>query len=141
MVLLKDIQSTKNLYFIVYETINDLFLKIIKENKMRNLFFDIVLISDPKSIKYSLSKIKILSIIPVSKIELFHKHMIESGKQYCVLEKDWKMVDEISYEDMPKYNISKENIDTFMYILEMLKEGKIEPIYIPLKDEEKEKSF
>lgn len=133
-----------HLYFIVYECIDEIYLKLLKEYNYDNLFFDLVLTSDPKNIKYYLSKIKINSIIPATKIVEIYKQLTENNKEYCILNKRnkvWDLTNEVIFEDLIKYKISKDQIMLFIDMLEMVRSKQIEPIYIPLKDEEKEKSF
>lgn len=133
-----------HLYFIVYECIDETYLKLLKEYNYDNLFFDLVLTSDPKNIKYYLSKIKINSIIPATKIVEIYTQLTENNKEYCILNKKnkvWDLTNEVIFEDLIKYKISKDQIMLFIDMLEMVRSKQIEPIYIPLKDEEKEKSF
>lgn len=133
-----------HLYFIVYECIDEIYLKLLKEYSYDNLFFDLVLTSDPKNIKYYLSKIKINSIIPATKIVEIYTQLTENNKEYCILNKKnkvWDLTNEVVFEDLIKYKISKDQIMLFIDMLEMVRSKQIEPIYIPLKDEEKEKSF
>lgn len=133
-----------HLYFIVYECVDEIYLKLLKEYNYDNLFFDLVLTSDPKNIKYYLSKIKINSIIPATKIVEIYKQLTENNKEYCILNKRnkvWDLTNEVIFEDLIKYKISKDQIMLFIDMLEMVRSKQIEPIYIPLKDEEKEKSF
>ena len=134
--------NINNLYFIIYKTQDENYLKLIKEYKYKNLFFDIVLTSKSQKIKYALPNILIEAILPVAKIVLFYQSMKDNNKKFAVLiDNKWHLVNEILYDHLDKYYISKDNIDLFMDMLEMVKNKEIEPIYLPFEDEEKEKSF
>lgn len=142
MLLLNKI-NIKDLYFVVYKT-NDVNLLTLL-NSTTNLFFDVFMTSDYKVIPYFIQD-KIEKIIPAKLIiDLYHN--LEKAKKNCVVfySDEYVLINEEDLNDFFEYSIypkiNKEQLENFVLLLKMIKEGKIEPVYLPSLDKEKELSF
>lgn len=142
MLLLNKI-NIKDLYFVVYKT-NDVNLLTLLNNTT-NLFFDVFMTSDHKIIPYFIQD-QIEKIIPAKFIiDLYHK--LEKSNKDCVIfsPEEYLLINEEDLNDFFEYSvypkINKKQLENFILLLKMIKEGKIEPVYLPSLDKEKELSF
>lgn len=143
-ILNKKYMKLKDLYFITYETKDNNLISLLNEKKQLNLFYDIVLISNPTHIKYHFDNINIINIVPAIRIaEIYQK--LDNNEKEIIIKKDNQFhlinMNEMKINQINCYCVTKKQLEAFINMLEMIKNNEIEPIYIPITDKEKYISF